>query len=160
MGTLIKRNFLSDFCFYLDLYDRDGEKLGFPDCNFKFTVTSGWGGRKYTGFRHGKRMVNVAEHDGRLLIICNAHNLIPGRVSVEICLSVPNPVFPDGFEDTVKQTETNIELVTGNSDDDCPGSAEMTLPIVGMKSECGCEPIEEATEEDIIGIAEEIFKEE
>lgn len=154
-----KKNYKSDFSFFLELYDRNGEPIGFPTCNFRFSVTSDCGGRVYRGFRHGKRLVNVAEYEGRMLIICNRHGLMPGRVSVEIELAVPNPVYPDGFEDVVKVVRTDVELVPGNSDDDCPGFAEMSLPVVGIKPDCGCDTnnLVEATEEDIEKLVKEIF---
>lgn len=84
---------------------------------------------------------------------------MPGRVSVEIELAVPNPVYPDGFEDVVKVVRTDVELVPGNSDDDCPGFAEMSLPVVGIKPDCGCDTnnLVEATEEDIDKLVKEIF---
>lgn len=147
----VKKNFKSDFSFYLDLYDRDGKNIGFPECDFCFTVKSEWGGRVYRGFRRGDLMQGCSRHDERLLIVCDGHGLPPGNVSVEVCLHVPNPVYADGFEDVVKQCVTDIELTEGDGCEGCPGTAEMTLPIVGMKPECPCVV---ATAEEIAGIAE------
>lgn len=70
---------------------------------------------------------------------------------------VPNPYFPDGIEHKVEVVETDIELVYGNSESDCPGSAEMTLPVVGIKPDCGCPEIEDVTPEEIEKMADRVF---
>lgn len=61
---MIKKNFKSDFSFFLTLYDRDGKPIGFPTYNFSFKVYGQTGGRSVKGFRHGEHLKNCVEHEG------------------------------------------------------------------------------------------------
>lgn len=117
----------SDFCILLDLYDEKGRNVGFPAYDFMLTASAG--GRTYKAFRHGERMENLREQEGRIMLICDNHGMFPGRVKVEFSAAVPNSHYPDGFRQWADIVSTDVELTDSSSCSSVGiGKGTLTLP--------------------------------
>lgn len=138
----------NDFCILLDLYDEEGERVGFPPYDFSLTVMSG--GRQFKAFRKGKLSRNVTEKDGKMLVVCDNHGLAPGYqpVSVEFAADIPDALYADGMRHWVKKVTTDITL-TVDDNDDYSGDCAIVIPGSPTPSpgSCGCPTAEEREQE-------------
>lgn len=171
-----KKNYRSDFSLWLNVFDGYGQ-WNLPGYNVRIQLRSESGGKVFRAFWNAEepeRSVNVRVRDGRLLVVCNHHGLMPGRVSADIDIALPNALYPDGHDNRHYRAWSDVELVTGNSEDDYPGEVdfevltdgpvelpepekptEPTEPDDGCGCGCGCDEV--ATEQDIDAIAKEVF---
>lgn len=177
--VMSKKNYRSDFSLWLNVFDGYGQ-WNIPEYGVRVRLRSESGGkvfRAYWNAEEPEKSVNIRLREGRLLVVCNRHGLMPGRVFVEIDMAIPNALYADGYDNRHYCSLSDIELVTGNSDDDYPGEVDFEVlkdgpvelpepdkpteptepdkPDEGCGCGCGCDEV--ATEQDIEDIASAIF---
>lgn len=165
----------SDFCILLDLFDSEGNAIGFPQFNFSLEVMAG--GKSYTAFRRGNQLSNLREHEGRIMVVCDSHGLLPGRIKVEMEADIPNAIYPDGYRRWSDIFRTNIELTSANTASATSiGTARLMLPVTGDtlptppdppeegekpdkpdNPGCQCPDYEVATQEEVDAILKEVL---
>lgn len=150
---MIRKNFRSDFCLILDLYDAEGKRMALPDYNFTIRVTTS-GNACFTAFRRGDISKGYVVRDGKIVIVCDSHGLLPGIVKVAFEGDIPNEIYPDGHEHIYRRIETDIQLTDKESDDDLSAMIHLALPLLNSAPPS---ILPEVSDADILGVSNKIF---
>ena len=120
----------------------------FPDCAFTLVFQTTGGFRYYVKSDDAVRFVpNEVRTEAVVTFDFRDGNYFPnGRLAYTIKANIPNPMFPDGFENTQTPQLTDIEIWAGASDDyAAPTEAVFILPLFkgdkGDKGDDGYTPI-------------------
>lgn len=123
-------NYKSDFSFVIDLYDADGNPVGFPPFDFRVTLaTSTRSAWQYAASSVSGLRTSCAESAGRLLIVCDSHQLAPGRLTAQFHAYADDQAFPDGQRLTVTPFDTGISLVTGPGEEHVVPCVRLRIPV-------------------------------
>lgn len=118
-NTFKKINYQSDF--KLHEVAKEGSSFDVPYCYHYFTQR----GRVYEASWNGKEYKNCRKlADGSILVIFDDHNLHYGRLMVKRRYNLTDADFADGMMDLVTEEKTDVELITGPSDQT---SADITV---------------------------------
>lgn len=150
---MIRKNYRSDFCLILDLYDAAGKKMDLPDYNFTVRVTTA-GNCCFTAYRRGDITKGFVIRDGKIVLVCDNHGLLPGVVKVTFEGDIPNNIYPDGYEHIFRRIETDIQLTDRESDDDLAAMVSLALPLL---SNAPPPILSEATDKEILELSQNIF---
>lgn len=125
-----KKNFKSDFHFFLHLTDCDGKEIGVPDYDWTAYFYTASRLQTYAASYKNGVYTNCFDDNGRLHIVCDNHGLPCGTLKCEFVAELPNSIFPDGYEKDVNPEPIGIELVRGKSDCSDDMVAELVLPYI------------------------------
>lgn len=127
----MQKHYKSDFTLSLVSSADCGDLVNLcSECDFSGTVRSGLFSAGLHFSHKGKEYTNCLIKDGRLLIICNSHNLSPGRVVVQLCVEVPNADFPDGFERLTTVIPTGLVLTASGGSELGEAEVKAVIPYV------------------------------
>lgn len=128
----MKRNYKSDFDFFLRLKDCEGNVVPFPDYDWLARFyTDDNKANVYVASCIGGECKNCFNDGGQIHVVCNAHRLSAGKLKVEFHAQLPDDIYPDGRQLVVTPAPLDIELVRGAGD--CPHediSAELRQPVM------------------------------
>ena len=133
-----KINCKSDFDFILHLRNANGDEIGFPDYDWKATLSTGRRLNIFTASCIGGVCTNCFNDNGQIRIVADNHRLGPGTLNVEFQALLPNESYPDGSRSFVIVEDTDIELMQCSSEAPSETELELLLPYIrGEKGEKG-----------------------
>lgn len=130
-----KIHYKDDFELTVKVIDARGRVLPIADgWDFAVTVTTSRLGAKYKAGRHGGVCTGChVEPDGSLHVMVDNHNLIPGKVSIDVSFDIPQSLYPDGAQHISVKCDDVVELVYEKSD--LPSDLEIELQLPTIKGD-------------------------
>lgn len=130
--TLQSVNHRSDFDLLLHLYARDGNEIGFPECDWKAEFSTWSPANAFIASCCGGVCTNCYNDGGVIHVVFNGHKLGPGVLKVRFTLENPNGIYGDGTERIVTPATLGVELVREAAACQCPQtfSADVYLSVL------------------------------
>lgn len=130
--TLQSVNHRSDFDLLLRLYARDGNEIGFPECDWKAEFSTWSLANAFIASCYGGVCTNCYNDGGVIHVVFNGHKLGPGVLKVRFTLENPNGIYGDGTERIVTPATLSVELVREAAACQCPQtfSADVYLSVL------------------------------
>jgi hypothetical protein len=108
---MTKINYKSDFSAMLQVFDGEGNDVGFPDYDFTAEFYTS-GVNKYVASSIGGVLTNCQNNDGRILVLFDNHHLGVGELQVRFIAQLPAEDYPDTKQQICSpKGDTGIELV-------------------------------------------------
>lgn len=130
---MVEINYKSDFDFILRLIDCRGNEVGVPEYDWHANFYTSSQTESFVASCLDGKYTNCFDDNGKIHIVCNSHNLLPGTLKVEFVAEIPNGIYPDDFERVVNPQPLDIKLVRKTHS--CVDSIEVDVILPYIKGD-------------------------